>query len=181
MQGASFVFYLSEYPAHCCTALVSFWDKAVLVSSVSGNFSASSWSWVSFFYHVCQAEVSGAAQQVTWRWQNERFPSPHALCFDCVTLWHPTGPFPSLVSVPRLAELNALFPAAFRITKSSQQFFRFPAFSKSFTKHFALISPLRRNGELPPHTNIFCVFGVCPVTSYTKNLSQTVFWCFPSL
>ncbi|XP_048815306.1 BTB/POZ domain-containing protein KCTD17 isoform X3 [Lagopus muta] len=42
------------------------------------------------------AELSGAAQQVTWRRQNERFSSPRALCFDCVTLRHPAGPFPSL-------------------------------------------------------------------------------------
>lgn len=39
-RGLALSFVLSEYPAHCCAALVSFWDTAVL--GVSGNLSASS-------------------------------------------------------------------------------------------------------------------------------------------
>jgi len=40
---------------------------------------------------------------------------------------------------------------------------------------FTLISPQRRNGELPPHYKIFCLSGVCAVMSHIKNLPKSVF------
>lgn len=75
-----------------------------------------------------------------------------------------------------LQNSTALFPAAFRITKSSQQFLRFPAFSKSFTKHLALLwFPLLGEWRTSsPHQDILCFWCMPCYIIYQKSVPDSL-------
>lgn len=128
-----------------------------------------------------QRKVSGAAQRANWEWQNKK--TSFSLCFFyCVTRQHPAGPFPSVLCVLRLAVLNYPFPCCLLNHRIFPAVLWFPSFQQVFYKalSFALISPQRRNAELPPHAKVFCLCGVCPVMCQ-KSVRERAFWCSTSL